>query len=158
MKYIFTKHAVKRWNERFPCIKMREQLRLAVPFGATFGKTILLISPIEAVFVVKCDAIVTVLTKHQALANIQAAIAPNLKIEPAQKTVEQPKKADIFGEQIHALAEEHAKEILKGQTGKKSRKRRLHEAINAGVKSGKHATYLQLVGDYVWKLTHPEKV
>jgi len=67
----FSPHAIERWSEWFDCHSLEEQLKESVPWGAQRRSDRLLLSPSGAVFVCDGNVVKTVLTKEQAIANMQ---------------------------------------------------------------------------------------
>ncbi len=65
-------HAAARFDDRFQGLSFKEEYESATPFGGQFGDHSLLISKNDVVFVCRKNVIITVLTKEQALCNIQA--------------------------------------------------------------------------------------
>ena len=73
MGVFFTPHACERWHERFGSDSIKESFERAVPFGAQCGGDTYMLDG-DRVFVVSGDgAVVTVLTKEMAIANMQQA-------------------------------------------------------------------------------------
>lgn len=76
---ILTTHAVERWAERGACDEtLVDVLKRAMPFGGQFGDSMLLADG-EIVFATKTNGfgdrvVVTVLTKDQAIANMQESL------------------------------------------------------------------------------------
>lgn len=67
MKYRMTRHADRRWTERFSDFDLRAELAEVIPFGdAEHGRKMLL-SPCGAVFVVAGRYVITVLTEARVL-------------------------------------------------------------------------------------------
>jgi hypothetical protein len=69
--YKFTNHALQRWSERFSKYNIEYEIANSFPFGGQYGNDLMLLSPCEAVFVVNKNTVVTILTKEQAVSNIQ---------------------------------------------------------------------------------------
>lgn len=80
MKPYLTAHARERFDERFSGKDIQAEFAAAVPYGPTFGNSAYLLSPCGAVFAISRNAVATVLTKSQAMANIQVSF-PSVKSE-----------------------------------------------------------------------------
>ncbi|MCE9529011.1 MAG: hypothetical protein K8R36_23435 [Planctomycetales bacterium] len=66
-----TRHAWDRWLERFDEFDLNTELAAAIPWGGQLGGDVSLLAPCGAVFIVSGSNVRTVLTRTQALANMQ---------------------------------------------------------------------------------------
>jgi hypothetical protein len=82
-----TRHAWDRWLERFDEFDLPAELAAAIPFGGQLGGDVSLLAPCGAVFIVSGSNVRTVLTKTQALANMQQFVRGVLLDEPSAAAV-----------------------------------------------------------------------
>lgn len=89
---VFGDHALARWRERFAAFDIHKEYDASIPYGCQIGTGILLLSPCDAVFAIKeGNFVVTVLTKEQAVVNVQAFIRTNQVLKtttPDQRLIE----------------------------------------------------------------------
>lgn len=130
-KYIITPHAAQRWIERGDGDLMQE-LASGSRVGVQRGTDYLLLLPCEAVAVVaKGDRVKTILTKEQAIANMQMRIGWH-----AHGTTTSEKVANGLAVSLGDLAARH---VVDG-TGKAKRNEELRSMCAIG--SREHACYL----------------
>jgi hypothetical protein len=102
--FVITVHAMTRWNERFSG-SFEDALEKSFPYGVQKGSsTYYLNEAIDAVFVVKENTVITVLTKMQAVANIQMNGIQFATVQSYDCPEQLPKQAD---EQLRRKTESH---------------------------------------------------
>lgn len=131
-----TPHARERFVERFATADIASELANAIPFGAQLGdRDQLMLSPCGAVFAVRDQRVVTVLTKQQALANMQSIIghfAANTSGELS--AIPAPAVTQYEREVAKELAHQHAaRDDQRGCQPKTSKRERLKELRGAGL-------------------------
>lgn len=78
-----TRHAWDRWLERFDEFDLNEELAQAIPWGGQRHGDESLLAPCGAVFIVSGNNVRTVLTRTQALANMQQFVRGAISDEVA---------------------------------------------------------------------------
>ncbi len=134
MKKQMTRHAWDRWLERFDEFDLDAELAAAIPWGGQKHGDESWLAPCGAVFIVSGSNVRTVLTRTQALANMQqfvrGAILDDLPIavvpRPVDESVEMEPAEEEFSEaRLKQIATEHA---LKHSWKSKHAKAELREA------------------------------
>ena len=113
-----TRHAWDRWLERFDEFNVEEELAAAIPWGGQLHGDESWLAPCGAVFIVSGSNVRTVLTRAQALANMQqfvrGALLDDLPTsEPRTKNaiLAEP-EGDFSASELQQLAAQHASRRL----------------------------------------------
>lgn len=85
--YYITPHARDRWEERCGLEGLQESLAVAVPFGAQYSGSAYLLDPARQMVFVVADGrtVTTILTREQAVANMQAFGLAGTKGKPGSR-------------------------------------------------------------------------
>lgn len=101
-----TQHARDRWQERFGEYNLEKEFSQAIPFGGQYHDDQSLLAPCGAVFIVSpSQSIKTVLTREQALGNIQSRMPVHRQ---HQSTLAPQLPAAATRISLEELAAEHA--------------------------------------------------
>lgn len=110
-----TNHAIDRWNERGTSDDMSAVFRRALPFGVQKGPCLMLMDG-EVVFVTSCSenggrAITTVLTREQAMANMQRILPasvlarrPSLQAVASTTPTDEQREPDKLTDPVEPIA------------------------------------------------------
>ena len=128
-----TRHAWDRWLERFDEFDLTTELAAAIPWGGQKHGDESWLAPCGAVFIVSGSNVRTVLTRTQALANMQQFVRgailddlPVAVVPPVDEPVEEELAEEEFSEtRLKQIATEHA---LKHSWKSKHAKAELREA------------------------------
>ncbi len=120
-----TRHAWDRWLERFDEFDLNEELAKAIPWGGQRHGDESLLAPCGAVFIVSGGNVRTVLTRTQALANMQQFVrgalfdelAASCRMPEEPIMIEEPSEDNSHEEQqakvefLQQLGKDHANRL-----------------------------------------------
>lgn len=110
-KLRMTRHAWDRWLERFDEFDLDQELAAAIPWGGQLAGDVSLLAPCGAVFIASGSNVRTVLTRTQAMANMQqfvrGALVDELQVAPP-RTVEFGEEDTAQEDSSHALLQQIA--------------------------------------------------
>jgi len=111
-----TRHAWDRWLERFDEFDLDKELAAAIPWGGQLHGDESWLAPCGAVFIVSGSNVRTVLTRTQALANMQQFVRgalyeelPVAAVRPLEQQIEEsPAEEEFSTVRLIQIATEHA--------------------------------------------------
>jgi hypothetical protein len=127
-KLRMTRHAWDRWLERFDEFDLDQELAAAIPWGGQLGGDVSLLAPCGAVFIVSGSNVRTVLTRTQAMANMQQFVRgalvdelPVAAVRAVEYRVAEENSGELFSETVlQQIAIDHSTRRLSWK-GKQSK-------------------------------------